>query len=75
MTAIEPITVDPDLDADEPIVSHVVRKEDHLRGYVEGTPIKALCGKTWVPSRDPQRYPRCERCQEILAQYLARGSN
>ena len=30
-----------------------------------GTPIVALCGKVWVPSRDPQRYPVCPACKEI----------
>ena len=32
---------------------------------VEGTPVVALCGKVWVPSRDPQRYPVCPECKEI----------
>ncbi len=30
-----------------------------------GTPVTALCGKVWVPSRDPQRYPVCPTCKEI----------
>ena len=25
----------------------------------------ALCGKTWVPSRDPERFPVCPECKEI----------
>jgi hypothetical protein len=32
---------------------------------VFGTPIKALCGKVWVPSRDPKKYPVCPECKEI----------
>ena len=32
---------------------------------VFGTPIKALCGKVWVPSRDPQKFPVCPECKEI----------
>ena len=32
---------------------------------VEGTPVVALCGKVWVPSRDPQRYPVCPQCKEM----------
>ncbi|HSI94187.1 MAG TPA: DUF3039 domain-containing protein [Jiangellaceae bacterium] len=28
----------------------------------------ALCGKVWVPSRDPEKYPVCPRCKEIWRQ-------
>ncbi len=37
-------------------------------GIINGTPVRALCGKTWVPSRDPKRYPLCPTCKEIAAQ-------
>jgi preprotein translocase subunit SecF len=46
-----------------------------LNGVVEGTPVVALCGKVWVPSRDPDRYPVCKTCAEIRERLLARGSN
>ena len=42
---------------------------------INGTPVTALCGYTWVPSRDPERYPLCERCRAIHAQLLARRGN
>jgi hypothetical protein len=32
---------------------------------VLGTPVTALCGKVWVPSRDPSRFPICPTCKEI----------
>lgn len=32
---------------------------------IEGTPLVALCGKVWVPSRDANKYPICPECQEI----------
>jgi len=32
---------------------------------VMGTPVVALCGKVWVPSRDPERFPVCPECKEI----------
>jgi hypothetical protein len=32
---------------------------------VLGTPVTALCGKTWVPTRDPRRYPVCPTCREV----------
>ena len=43
-------------------VAHIVTKDEQLRGYVGGEPIKALCGKVWVPSRDYQGLPVCELC-------------
>jgi hypothetical protein len=27
--------------------------------------VVALCGKVWVPSRDPKKYPVCPLCKEI----------
>ena len=45
--------------------SHYARKEQLTEAMVMGTPIVALCGKVWVPSRDPQRYPVCPACKEI----------
>lgn len=37
---------------------------------VEGKPIRALCGKKWIPSRDPSRYPVCPDCQKIKERML-----
>jgi hypothetical protein len=31
-----------------------------------GTPITALCGKVWVPTRDPEKFPVCPECQAIV---------
>ncbi|MFM5904787.1 MAG: DUF3039 domain-containing protein [Micrococcales bacterium] len=45
--------------------SHYVRKEKIVESAVLGTPVKALCGKTWVPGRDPQKFPVCPTCKEI----------
>lgn len=36
-------------------------------GMINATPVKALCGKVWVPGRDPQKYPICPTCKEIAA--------
>ncbi len=38
-----------------------------VEGMVNGTPVRALCGKVWVPGRDPQRYPLCPTCREVAA--------
>ncbi|CAB4540909.1 MAG: DUF3039 domain-containing protein [Actinobacteria bacterium] len=45
--------------------SHYVRKEKIVESAVMGTPVIALCGKVWVPGRDPQKFPICPICQEI----------
>ena len=45
--------------------SHFVRKEKIVESAVTGAPVVALCGKVWVPSRDPQRFPVCPECREI----------
>lgn len=39
---------------------------------VTGTPIKALCGKLFVPSRDASRYPVCPECREIKTELQRR---
>ena len=36
-----------------------------MRSAVTGEPVVALCGKVWVPSRDPKKYPVCPECEEI----------
>jgi hypothetical protein len=38
-----------------------------VEGMVTSTPVVALCGKTWVPGKDPTRYPVCPSCKEIAA--------
>lgn len=40
------------------------------KAMVEGTPLRALCGKKWVPSRDASRYPVCPDCQKIKDRLL-----
>lgn len=45
--------------------SHYVPREKLMEAMVEGTPVRALCGKLWVPSRDPERFPVCPQCKEI----------
>ena len=37
--------------------SHYVRKEKILESALTGEPVRALCGKMWVPGRDPQKFP------------------
>ncbi len=45
--------------------SHFVKKDKIVESAVMGNAVIALCGKVWVPSRDPQKFPVCPMCQEI----------
>lgn len=36
-----------------------------VEGIINSSAIKALCGKVWVPGRDPKKYPICPTCREI----------
>jgi len=44
--------------------SHYVEKDKLTEAMVMGTPVVALCGKVWVPSRDPEKYPVCPECKD-----------
>ncbi len=57
-----PLTTD---DGDHERLSHYVPKDQLMEGMINGTPVVALCGKVWVPSRDPERFPVCPECKEI----------
>lgn len=54
-------------DGDHERFAHVVVPASAVtEAYITGEPVTALCGKRWVPTRDPKRYPVCPTCQEIL---------
>lgn len=59
---VTPVTTD---GGDHEKFSHYVKKDAILPSAMEGTPVIALCGKKWVPGRDPGRYPVCPECKEI----------
>jgi hypothetical protein len=63
--APDPTTSDTD---DEGRLAHIGRAAEVSRAYVTGEAITALCGKRFVPTRDPDRYPTCPRCSAVLAQ-------
>lgn len=45
--------------------SHYVQKNKIVESAVMGSAVVALCGKVWIPSRDPQKFPVCPTCKEI----------
>jgi hypothetical protein len=49
--------------------SHYVDKDKLTEAMVMGTPVIALCGKVWVPSRAPEKFPVCPSCKEIWEKF------
>jgi hypothetical protein len=43
-----------------------VSQKDLIHSQITGRPIRALCGKWWVPRRNPDDYPMCQACVEIF---------
>lgn len=54
--------------------SHFVEKAKLTDAMVMGTPVIALCGKVWVPSRNPDNFPVCPDCEKIWSK-LKPGKN
>ena len=48
--------------------AHYVDKNEITEAVINGWPVIALCGKIWVPSRDPDKYPVCPLCDQIYKQ-------
>jgi len=46
--------------------AHYADKNKITEGYVLGTPVIAICGRIFVPSRDPEKFPVCPVCKEIM---------
>jgi len=78
---VEPTTADPTLDGNHERMTHIVLEgykaesgdflpagNSVVEGMVNGTAVRALCGKVWRPGRDPKRYPLCPTCAEIAKQ-------
>jgi hypothetical protein len=78
-TTLAPARPDPELDeGDHDRMAHIVlegytpKEGDFIpagpsvvEGIVNGTAVRALCGKEWVPGRNPGRYGLCPTCKEI----------
>ena len=68
--------LDEELQTGEPAVAHIVKTEPGesatakvLEARIYGTPIEALCGHVWVPSRDPKQLPECQKCKDVYEMY------
>lgn len=45
--------------------AHYTDKEGLVEAMMNGWHIIALCGHTFIPMRDPQKFPVCQKCQAI----------
>lgn len=75
MSVIEDVRLsDPELEeGDRDRFAHIVVPASAVtEAYITGEAVTALCGKTWVPNRDPQKFPLCPSCKEILDEIKAR---
>ncbi len=48
-----------------------MQKEKILESAVTGKPVGALCGKKWIPGRDPEKFPVCPDCKKIYERLKA----
>jgi hypothetical protein len=58
------LLTDEAIETEEPTAAHIVKVKPGenaqavvLEARIMGTPVEALCGFTWVPSRDPKNLP------------------
>ncbi len=64
------------VETEEPTAAHIVKVKPGenaqavvLEARIMGTPVEALCGFTWVPSRDPKNLPLCDECKAMYGLY------
>lgn len=55
--------------------AHYVNKNKIMESALEGGAVVALCGKVWVPSRDPKKFPVCPECKEIYEEMTGGGND
>ena len=52
-------------------VAHIVKDPGKVaQAYIDGTPIEALCGHVWVPSKSVKGLPVCQMCKEMADAFL-----
>jgi len=55
--------------------AHYVKKDKIVASAVLGAPVVALCGKVWIPNRDPGKFPVCPQCKAIFEGMPPGGDN
>lgn len=59
---------------DHDTFSHYVTKDQILNSQVTGEPCVALCGKIWVPVKNPENFPVCPECKDIYDNVVGTGN-
>jgi hypothetical protein len=54
-----------DADTGEPKFAHYADSVSVTEGYIMGKAVMAICGKMFVPTRDPNKFPICPICKEL----------
>ena len=62
-------------DGDNDRYAHYVSKERLEQARITGRPVIALCGKVWIPKRNPEQYPVCPECKKVYSQMRGSGSS
>jgi len=55
--------------------AHIVKRpadRESADGWVTearvlGLEVEALCGHRWIPAKDPEKYPVCQTCRDVLS--------
>lgn len=53
-------------EGDHDLLAHFAELDEVIKSYKTGMTVISLCGKQWVPSRDPDSFPKCGTCLSIL---------
>lgn len=54
----------------EPRYAHYADSTSVTEGYITGKAVLAVCGKLFVPSRDPKKFPVCPICKKVVEALL-----
>jgi hypothetical protein len=65
------VLLDHDLDEevdnkDNEHLAHYADAAEVTEGYIMGTPVIALCGKVFIPFRNPEKLRICPICKKIV---------
>jgi hypothetical protein len=59
-----------------PECAHIVKDKNKVSdAYLNGTPVEALCGHVFVPTKDPKKLPVCQMCKELADAFLKGGNS
>jgi hypothetical protein len=53
-------------DSEDEHFAHYANAAKVTEGYIMGTPVIALCGKIFIPFRNPEKLRVCPSCKEIM---------